>query len=106
MASEITFEAIGEIEAKFVLADGFLEILVGGGKETSIDVNGARPPTRRIRGAGEHEELGLKGKGKFADSSRKNAAPSRLRGGLFSGDGAGEGAAFVAEEFAFRSDSV
>jgi len=28
--------------------------------------------------------------------------PRRLRGGFFLGDGAGEGAAFVAEEFAFK----
>ena len=97
-------EAEEEILAQLAGADGFLGIFVGRGEDANVD--------RRFAFAAEAanfaifenaQELGLRGSGHFADFvEEERAAVGELEAADAAFGRAGEGAAFVAEDFAFH----
>ena len=97
-------EAIEEVEAEFFLGDGFLKVLVGGSNEADIqfDRTGAAEADEfaLLKYA---KELGLKGGRQFRNFVEEDGSAFRdLEEAFLLGDGAGEGATFMAEEFAFK----
>ena len=97
-------EAVEQVFAEIVLADGFDDVAVGGGDEADVHLKFL---VAADAGEGavfeEAEEFGLEGAAHVADFIQEDgAAVGFLDAAEFLADGAGEGAFFVAEEFAFQ----
>jgi hypothetical protein len=97
-------EAVEKVFAEIVLADGFDDVAVGGGDEADIHVQFI---IAADAGEGavfqEAEQFGLERAAHVADFVEENGAVvGFLDAAEFLADGAGEGAFFVAEQFAFE----
>ena len=98
------FEAVVEITPEELVAHHFGEVPIGGGDEANVDGNGANAAEAfegfLLQGA---EELGLEIERDVADFvEEQGSAVGHFEAADFLGEGAGEGAAFVAEEFTFE----
>src|SRR6266436_2383348 len=97
-------EAIEEVEAEFLVGDGFLEVLVGGGDEADIQFDGGgTAETDEFAFLQDAKELGLKRGWQLCHFVEEDgSAFGDFEEAFLLTDGAGEGAAFVAEHFAFE----
>jgi hypothetical protein len=97
-------QAVKQILPEIVLADGFDDVPVGGGDEADIDAQFiVAAHARESAVLQKAEQLGLQRPAHVADFVQKNgAAMGFLDAAQFLFDSAGEGAFFVAEEFAFQ----
>ena len=96
-------EAVVEILAKFAFLNRFEQVAVRGGKDADIDFDGfISPDAFEFPLLEDAEELGLEGEGDLTDLVEQNRAAIRqLEAAIPLVGRAGEGAFFVAEEFAF-----
>ena len=96
-------EAVVEILAKFAFLNRFEKVAVRGGKDADIDFDGfISPDAFEFPLLEDAEELGLEGEGDLTDLVEQNRAAIRqLEAAIPLIGRAGEGAFFVAEEFAF-----
>ena len=97
-------EAVEEVFAEPAVADGVLEVGVGGGDDADVDGEGAGLAERRdFTRLEEAEQLGLEVEAELADFVEEEGA---VAGGADQAEliavGAGEGAAAVAEQLAFE----
>jgi len=97
-------EAVIKIFAKYFFTDAGFEVAVGGGNGTEITVNGFGAADA-LEGAflKDAQELGLKVGREFTDFVEENgAAFGQFETTGLAGDGAGESAAFVAEQLGLK----
>jgi hypothetical protein len=96
-------EAEVEVLAELLAGDAQFELAVGGGEDADIDLDGAGAPDPfELAFLEDAQEFGLDDGGDFADLvEEEGPAVGELEAALALGDGAGEGAFFVAEELAF-----
>ncbi|OPZ77390.1 MAG: hypothetical protein BWY77_01706 [bacterium ADurb.Bin431] len=97
-------EAVKEVLAEVAAAHLLLELLVGGGDETHVGLDGGHSADAHEFARLEHaQQLDLGGKGKFTDLVEKDGALiGELEVALARPDRPGEGALFVSEEFGFN----
>ncbi len=93
-----------QIAAKLSFRHRFLEITIRGGDHADVDFDGLIAADSFERMALEHaEELGLDGRAHLADFvEHQGSLMGRFKLADLTVGGAGEGASFVAEEFAFE----
>ena len=96
-------EAVEEVGAQVALGDGVAGVAIGGGEDADIDILlGARAKAAKLAFLEDAQQLGLGADGHFADLvEQQRAAGGQLEAAGAALDGAGEGAFFVAEDFAF-----
>ena len=96
-------EPVEQVLAKLPGGDGLLEILVGGGDDAHVHLDGLVAADAFERAGLEHaQNLRLRGRRHIADFIEENgAAVALLEFADALQGGAGEGAAFVAEEVRF-----
>ena len=97
-------EAVKKVFAETAAFDLLLQIAVGGGEDAGVDADfGVGADALEAAILGDAQEFGLEGRGQLGDFIQENgAAVGHLEAANALGDGAGEGALFVAEEFAFQ----
>ncbi len=95
-------EAVVEVLAERLLADGLEQVAIGGGDDPDVDLD-RRPAADALELAllEDAEQLGLGLQGQLADLvEEERAAVGQLEAADAPGDGAGEGALLVAEQLA------
>ena len=97
-------QPVEEVLAELARCHGLLERLVGGGDDAHIHLDGLVAADALERAGLQHaQDLGLRGGGHVADLvEEERAAVALLEFADALEGGAGEGAAFVAEQFAFE----
>src|ERR1700730_1896180 len=97
-------EAVKQVGAKGLLARGLLQISIGRGQEPDVDFNRAGAShAHEFSFLQNAQQLGLENGRKLADVVEENgAAFGNFEKSFFLGNGAGEGALFVAKQFALQ----
>jgi len=97
-------DAVIEVFAKSALADGILELVIGGGDQADIDFDGAGAAEAH-EGAflEDAQDFGLHAGGHVTDFIQKNGATAgALEQALFAAAGIGKGSGLVTEELALQ----